>query len=662
MTLPTACPLDCPDRCAMEATVAEGRLLRLEGSHRSPWTAGFICQKVADFPARVHGPHRIGRPARRVGPKGPGARFEPISWDEALDVLTAEFQARLSRPAGGGAIQPVWYGGSNGLLTGGAMDQRFWDRIGARRLDRTLCAANNGAAAARVWPGMPAASQSDVDAAAVVVVWGMNPKASGIHLLPALQRLHKRGGSLIVVDPRQTSICAGALHIPLLPGTDHALAKALLHIALRDGHVDWGWLRAEVDGADEVAARMQAWTPARAAAECGVDVGRIEEMARIYAAGAPSLLRCGWGAERNRRATTGYEAILMLPAFYQQVGRRGAGYALSSSGGYGMTRSQWNTVPNPAPNPWPVTNLSQLAQTLDESRDPVIDLVFVYNCNPVATVPDQRRLVAALRAPGRFVVVHEQVWTDSCDEADLVLPATTFAEHHELSRSYGGYDLHWAPPVIPPVGEARSNHALFQGLAARLGFGDEPAFQPDAVALAAQIVTGSLGAEAWARLQRDQVLLPEAPVQWVDRRPTRRPDWTGLAAEVDSPARDAALPLVLLSPASPRAITSTGFESVEADSIFLDIHPEDAGERGLAEGDWLRVFNSLGEVVVRAHLDPALRRGVVSLPKGLWRKHTRNGWTATALAPPEVDPIGQGACYNDARVEVSRWVEGLAQA
>ena len=648
MKLPTACPLDCPDRCAMTATVDGDRLTALQGSPRSPWTAGYICQKVHDFPARVHGPHRVATPLRRTSAKGEAPAFTPISWTEAIALLAGHMRALLDGP-GPGAIQPVWYGGSNGLLTGGGLDARLWARLGVRRLDRTLCAANNGAAADRVWPGMPAASQADVDHAQTLVLWGMNPQASGIHLQPPIKRLRDRGGALIVVDPRRTRAAAAAtLHLPILPGTDHALARALLHIALRDGHVDWDWIEARVDGARVLADRFAAWPPARAAAECDVPVGHIEEMARLYAQGSPSFLRCGWGAERNRRATAAYDAILMLPAFYRQVGRRGAGYALSTSAGYGIDKSRY--LGPATPSPWAPTNLSRLAHTLHTADDPRIELVYVYNCNPVATVPDQRALIDALRAPRRFVVVHEQVWTDTCDEADLVLPATTFAEHHELSKSYGGYDLHWSPPVIPPVGEARSNHAVMAALGAALGLG--PDFQQTETELAKQIVTTAFGPAAWDQLQRDHILLPPAPVQWTEVTPTRRPDWSALAPEIEAPARDAHRPLALITPASPQAITSTGFESIDPAAIFLDMAPADAATRGLSTGQAVAVESSLGRIELRLRVDPDLRPGVVSLPKGLWRRHTLNGWTGAALAPPEVDPIGQGACYNDARVDV----------
>lgn len=652
-TVPVACPLDCPDRCAMDAVVSDGRLLQLKGSRRSRWTGGYICKKVQDWPARVHGADRVLHPARRVGPKGPGARFEPISWSEALDTLAGRMGA-LVEQGRGGAIQPVWYGGSNGLITGGAMDQRFWARIGARGLERTLCAANTAAAVARVWPGLPSASQEDVELATTAVVWGFNPHASGIHLVERLNALKARGGAVVVVDPRAIPSVRGALHLPLLPGTDFGLAMSLLHIALRDGFVDWGWLRAQVDGAEAVAPRVEGWTPARAAAICGVEAGLIEEMARIYRAGAPSFIRCGWGPERNQRGVLAYEAMLMLPAFYGHLGRPGGGYSLSTSAGYGMDKALLSGIPNPRPAPPRPTNLSRLADALATEDDPRLELVYVYNCNPVATVPDQVSLVRELRQPDRFVVVHEQVWTDTTDEADLVLPATTFVEHADLSRSYGGYTLHWSVPAIPPVGEARSNHAVFQALAERLGFGDEAAFRDSEADIAARVITAAFGADTWATLQSTGTVDLPRKIQLQDVFPSRRPDWSGLLEEATAPTRDRERALHLISPACTAAISSTGFERQPAGSGRLSLSPGDAARLGVRSGDPVRVTSSLGEVDIIATIDLAHRDGVAAIPKGLWRKHSLNGWTANALAPAEVDARGGGACYNDARVDVRR--------
>ena len=635
-TLPSACPLDCPDRCSLTVEVEDDEVKAIRGDHRWAFTQGYICAKVAGFGQRVHGPERIRHPMIRTA-----AGFRQATWTEAMDLVEARFR-EIIETDGPEAIMPVWYGGSNGLITGGGVDQRLWNRMGFTRCLRTLCAANTGAGAKAVYGNMAGSDLLDIDESNLVIVWGMNPSASGIHLLPLLKRLKDRGGSVVVVDPRATPLARGAaLHLPVLPGTDVPLALSLMHVAFTEGLADEAFLAEHCEGVAELRAEAMAWTPARAAEVCGVPAADIQRLARLYAAATPAMIRCGWGPERNRNGTDSVRAVLMLPAVFGKLGLRGGGYALSTSAGYGMDSARWQGGSSAR-----AINLSQLGRALEETVEPPIRATWIYNCNPAATVPDQQRVVAELSRPDRFVVVHEQVWTDTCELADVVLPATTFLEHKELSKSYSGYVLQWSEPVIPPVGESRSNHDVLQELGARLGSPD-PISEED---LAEQMVATSPHDLDWARLREERALALPRPVQMVDTRPEGKICLAPPPLHRPPPV-DADLPLILISPATAKAISSTMYETERG--VPLAMHPEDAAARELSEGDPIRIFNPRGEVRTTLHLDPNLRTGVVSLPKGLWRRATANGWTSNALISDHVDATGGGACYNDARVEVA---------
>jgi anaerobic selenocysteine-containing dehydrogenase len=323
---------------------------------------------------------------------------------------------------------------------------------------------------------------------------------------------------------------------------------------------------------------------------------------------------------------------------------------MSTSGGYRIDKQQIEV-----PHTGRLLNMSQLGRDLLERRDPPIRSLYVYDCNPVATVPDQARVIAGLSRPDLFVVVHEQVANDTTDYADVRLPATTFLEHKELSRSYGGYLLQWATPAIPPVGESRANHAVFGALAAALGL-DEPSLQITEDALAAEVVAAvpAAPADAWARLQADRFVKLPSLVQFVDVFPSKKISF--LAADPPryrEPPVDADRPLVVISPASSRGISSTFFETLGVDEARVSVHPDDAVAYGLTEGAPARVWNSVGETVLRVRVDAGMRPGVAMIPKGVWRRSTQNGFSGNALVPDHVDERGGGACYNDARVSIA---------
>jgi anaerobic selenocysteine-containing dehydrogenase len=658
----TACPLDCPDSCSLLVAVEDGRVVGLEGSRANPLTQGFICSKVRRFPEHLYGRARLLQPAVRSGPKGAG-ELRRVSWDEALELLVGRLRETRDR-SGGEAILPLYYGGSNGLLTQDTTDTRLFHRLGASRLARTVCAAPSGRAYEGLYGRMPGVALEDYASARLIVVWGANPSVSGIHLVPIIKRAREAGARLVVVDPRRTPLAKRAdLHLPVRPGADLVVALAVIRALFDSGRADARFLAAHTTGADELRRRAAPWTLERAAAEARVDVARLEELVELYASLSPAVIRCGWGPERNRNGGSATAAILALPAVAGKLGVRGGGFTLSSGAAH-PTRSA-AAEPPPATR---VVNMNRVGEALLEMRDPRIELLFVYNANPLMTLPNQERVRRGLEREDLFTVVFEQVMTDTARYADLVLPATTFLEHDDLARGYGAQVLHRVAPIIDPVGEARSNLEVFAELLERLDLA-RPGEATTAAALTAQIVAP----EVADRLARGEVLRPAGangeggPVQLVDVHPRTtdgrihlvpeeldREAPHGLYAYQPDPASDR-FPLTLISPATSRTISSS-LGQLHRRQVALALHPDDAAVRGLvgvAEGGGLvRVYNDLGEVRCRLRLDADLEPGVALLPKGLWSHNTASGTTANAVSPDSLADLGGGACFNDARVEV----------
>jgi anaerobic selenocysteine-containing dehydrogenase len=657
----TACPLDCPDACSLAVTVQHGKVIEIDGSERNPVTGGFICAKVRKFGERVYGPDRLLYPGVRKGRKGLG-QFERVSWNEALELIVDRFTA-VKASDGGSAILPFSYGGSNGLLTQDNLDAQLWRRFGTSRLDRTVCAAPTGAANKALYGKMPSVTYADYPHAALIVLWGVNPSASGIHLIPYVREAQKRGARLVVIDPRSTPLTRSAdIHLAVRPGTDLALALAVHRYLFANGEADERFLREQTHGADELRERADPWTIARAAETCGVAPDVVERFAALYAESAPALIRCGWGLERNRNGGSAAMAIMALPAVGGKFGVRGGGYSMSNSASWGIERT-WIGTDEPNTR---LVNMNHLGRALTDYDDPPVKILFVYNCNPAATVPDQRHVLRGLEREDLFAVVFEQVMTDTALYADVVLPATTFLEGYDFARGYGPISLDLARPVIDAVGEARSNADVFGELCARLGLlgADEPRGELDLMVTVLESLPGSVGADVRAGT-RPAPPFGTAPIQFVDvfpNTPDRKVDLFPRALDASTPIglyrfqpdpATEAYPLALISPASEKTISSTLGELPRGD-VKLVMHPSDAGTRGLVDGDLVRMFNDLGEVHCTLQVNASVRPGTVSLPKGLWRRSTRNGFTATALAPDTLSDLGGGACFNDARVQVER--------
>ncbi len=511
---------------------------------------------------------------------------------------------------------------------------------------------------------MPSVTYQDYPEAKLILVWGANPATSGIHLMPYLKEARDRGATIVVVDPRATTVARQAdIHLMLKPGTDVAVALAVHRHLFESGAADEAFLAAHTTGAERLRERAQPWTFARAADVSGVPAAQIEQVARLYAAASPALVKCGWGLERNRNGGNAAMAVLALPAVGGKFGVRGGGYSMSNSSSWGITRT-WLTDPEADTR---VVNMNRVGRELLEPTGTPIRGLFVYNCNPAATLPDQQRVLAGLGREDLFTVVFDQVLTDTAVYADVVLPATTFLEHYDFAKGYGPITLQLGRPVIEPVAESRPNADVFSELAARmdLAHAGDPEGELDQMlgviaglppALGAAVRRPGHGAAAARRTAR-----PVRGCLSAHRRRARSHLWSdalsaeapnGLYAYIDDPATEQ-FPLALISPASERTISSTLGE-LDRPAVRLELHPDDAAPRGIEDGDEVRVANDLGALECRVKITGLVRPGTVAFPKGVWRRHTANRLTSNALVPDTLTDLGAGACFNDARVQVTR--------
>jgi anaerobic selenocysteine-containing dehydrogenase len=662
--------MDCPDSCALEVTVAEGRIARIQAAPEEtsghPNTQGFICDKVGKFDRRVYHDTRILYPQRRVGPKG-AAQFERISWDEAIETIVEKFREIIAR-WGAEAILPYHYDGSNGLLSHEFLDAYLFAKLGASRLARTLCAAPATAVAMGMYGKMPGVAFQDYPNARAIIIWGANPKFSNIHLVPYLRQAKKNGAFIAVVDPiRNFSLGEIDLHLPVYPGADLPVALAMIRLWNEEGRLDHAFLSQHADGLEPLLAAASEWPVERAAAAARVPAGDIEKLARAFAVSTPAVIRVGWGTERNQNGGQALAAVMAMPALLGKFGVRGGGYTLSNSGAAKLDSAKLFGAGSPPAN-WTARelNMSQLGHLLTNGLTPPVKSLFIYDCNPVATAPDQNSILRGLAREDLFTVVHEQVMTDTAPYADILLPAVTFLEQHEIKRSYGSYIVGGVQPVIEACGEAKPNEWVFAQLGRALGFSDEP-FGWDTATCMRKVseafslygnpcepvpaATGGIQGYSFpggGPVQFESVL-PMTP----DGKVHLTPPALGPSPFQYQPVNADGFPLALVSASNNKMISSTLGE-FNYPELWLTLHPADAAARGISDRDEVRVFNNLGEVRCRARISDRVRDGVCGLPKGAWRKSSRNGQTSTALCPQHVNEVAGGACFNDARVEVER--------
>lgn len=658
-TVETVCPLDCPDACTLSITLRGGLIAKIDGSTANDVTRGYICAKVRRFGQRIYGEDRLQFPAVRRGPKGKG-KFRRVSWDAALDLIAEKLDA--ARAAHGAeSILPLCYGGSNGMLTQDYADAILFRRLGASRLLRTVCAAPTGAANAGLYGKMASTVYHDYPSARLILVWGVNPGVSGIHLMPFLKEARDLGATIVTVDPRATTIARQSdIHLAVRPGTDLVVALAIHRHLFEEGLADAAFLDAHTTGAERLRERAGPWTFERAAEVSGVPAEQIRQVADLYARASPALVKCGWGLERNRNGGSAAAAVLALPAVAGKFGVRGGGYSMSNSASWNIERT-WLKDGEAGTR---AVNMNHVGRELLTPSGTPIHALFVYNCNPAVTLPDQHRVLQGLAREDLFTVVFDQVMTDTAAYADVVLPATTFMEHYDLVRAYGPMHMELGRPVIEPQGESRSNTDVFMDLVRRLDLSSDGDPSDDLDAMLT--VLGGLPEQIGDELRANWRATPPfegRPIQFVDVFPSTvdrkvhlcpehldQQAPLGLYGFQDDPATER-YPLALISPASDRTISSTLGE-LERPDVLLEMNPSDAEPRGIDEGDAVRIVNEMGEVMVRVRLTHLVRPGTVAMPKGVWRRHTDNGWTSNALVPDTLADLGGGACFNDARVDV----------
>ena len=671
---PSVCTFDCPDTCSLSVTVEDGRISKVRGSEALPYTAAVICNKVAqDMGAFVHGPHRLLHPMRRTGPKGAG-QFERITWNDALDTIHARVSEVIDR-WGPQAVTPLNYAGPHGFLAGDSMSLRFFHRLGASRVyRRSLCGGVRTEAWVGTYGAVPGAPPEIAANAALNVVWGNNATVANLHLVRGVRQAKRKGGRLVVIDPLRTKIAEQAdLHLQLLPGTDTLLAWSVAAELERNGALNAGFIAEHVLGADEFLARAREWPVARAAAACGVPENDIVTFARWLAQADPLVLAPGNGLERGRNGGSGIRAAITLPALLGKFGK-GSGIVLGAGNAFPKTVAKLQR-PDLAPPGTRTLNLIEIGRHLDsDDIDPPLRAVFIYNHNPIVVHPEQNRMRRGLAREDVFAVGIELAMTESMQHCDILLPAATSFEYADLYPSYGHQWLQRAEPVIAPLGESLPNTEIFRRLAARFGF-DEPCFtatdaelMDDAVDQAdprlrgirpSQIPTSQalqMQGPDGAPLTLFQNVLPATPsgkIELVSDSLAAR--WGAAARVTEWRARESAYPLMLISPASDKRISSTlGDLAASRQAPKLLMHPGDAAARGLASGVEVRVWNELGEVVLPLGITGAVRPGVVSSEKGAWLNTSRTGQTISALVSADMRAdLAQGACFNDTRVEVA---------
>ena len=670
---PSVCPLDCPDTCSLTVTVDDEKIVSIKGSRANPYTAGVLCAKVPEFyPGFVHGEGRLRTPLRRTGAKGEG-RFERIAWSEALDLVHARFTAVIAAH-GPQAILPLNYAGPHGMLAGGSMDLRFFHRLGASLLDRRpLC----GGIRTEAWVGTfgpaPGVRPEQAEHAKLIVAWGSNVTWSNLHIVPIINRARRAGAKLVIVDTRRTKIAEQAdLHIALRPGTDVVLAWAIAADLERRGALDRVFIARHVEGFEDYMALARRYSVTDAARICGVDERLVQQFADWYRTISPAVITVGNGLERNKNGGSGIRAIFALPALAGKFGVPGGGLINGAGFAFPKTPARLGR-PDLVPPGTRLINIIDVGRHLnDATLSPPIKALFIYNHNPLVVHPEQNVLRRGLAREDLFVVGSDVVMTDSLAYADVVLPAASHFEHADLFAAYGTHWLQRADRVIPPQGEALPNTEIFRRLSARFAF-DDPAFR----ASDAELMDDALdGADARMAGKRPSAIpLDRATPMTVDGGGEEAilfknvfPKTKSGKVELASPYLEgkygarlpswrpvtSSYPLTLISPASDQRITSTfGGLHVGDGPPPLEMHPDDARARNLRDGMRVRVWNDLGEVRLPLRVTDIIPRGVVCTLKGAWMATSDNGQTISALCPADHADISEGACYNDARVEVA---------
>ena len=679
VTRHSVCSLDCPDTCALLIDVDEqGHGSRLRGNPDHPVTRGFLCGKVARYLEREYSPDRLLYPQKRCGAKGEG-RFERISWDEAIDTI-ADRLRRVAAEFGPEAVLPYSYGGTIGLLQGSGMDRRFFHRIGASRLDRTIC-SSAGAAGLNATLGMRYGTEPEqFRSSRLIIAWGANIHGTNVHLWPFIVEARRNGAKLYVIDPIDTRTARLAdRHFAINPGSDLALALGLMHVIFAERLEDRAYLVDHTTGIDDLRDKAAAYTPDRVSALTGIAADDIIALAREYATLRPAVIRLNYGIQRSERGGRAVAAIAALPALTGSWREPGGGFQLSTSQAFQIDRAALERpdlqLRSPLGRENRIVNMSELGRALAELDTPPVKALVVYNSNPAAVAPNQNLVLTGLRRGDLFTVVLEQFQTDTADYADILLPATTFLEHTDLYLAYGHYYLQLGRPVLPAPGECRSNVEIFRMLAARMGLDEPCLFESEDEMIRTILASGHpflegidlerLDREHFARLnvsQPGEPFLPFANGNF--GTPGARCNLAAAAVEYHPPAESrlgsaslrARYPLEFLSSKNDDNMNSSfGYRAdVDAEAARLYLHRDDAESRGIVSGDRVRAYNDRGSVFYTARVDSQVRAGVVRSPGVRWNKLSENRSSANALTSDRLTDLGGGAVFYSCLVQVEK--------
>jgi len=674
-----ACPHDCPDTCALLTTVDDnGVATRVQGNPDHRHTDGVLCAKVSKYTERSYHPERVLTPLKRTGPKGPGGsgQFTPVSWDDALADIAQRLKTIAARDPE--AILPYSYAGTMGMVQGESMDRRFFHRLGASLLDRTICASAGAEALTQTLGGKVGMKVEFFAESQLILIWGSNSIGSNLHFWRYAQQAKRSGAKLVCIDPRKSETADKCHeHIALRPGTDAALALALMHELIAHDWLDHDYIARHTLGWDQLRERALQWPPERAAEICGIPVEQIRQLARDYGTTKPAAIRLNYGMQRVRGGGNAVRAVACLPALTGAWRHRAGGLLLSSSGQFPAQRAvlqRPDLMPQAAAGRVPRTiNMTTIGDDLLREASPAfgpkVEAVVVYNSNPVAVAPDSGKVVRGFAREDLFTVVLEHFQTDTADYADYILPATTQLEHWDVHLSYGHTDVVLNRPAIAPLGEARSNAQIFRDLAARMGFAD-PCFADTDEALCRQAFGDAvdyalLESQGFATVAIPDALFAEGnfpspsgkcefysarlAAQGLGGLPNHLPNY-------ELQGTDARYPLAMISPPARNFLNSTfvnvtSLRNIEGRPI-LEIHPDDAEARGIANDAVVRVFNDRGSYQCHATVSRRARPGVVNGLGIWWRKLGLDGTNVNEVTSQALTDLGRAPTFYDCLVEV----------
>lgn len=663
----------------MVTTIRDGIAIKVHGNTDHPATHGALCTKVSRYPERTYHPERLLHPLRRIGPKGSG-QFEQVSWDTALSDIAARLTAIASRgPRGAEAILPYSYAGTMGLVQGESMAARFFNRLGASQLDYTICAAAGGEGLVQTLGGKIGMRVQFFAESKLILIWGSNSIASNLHFWRHVQTAKRNGAKVICIDPRFTETAEKCHeHIALLPGTDAALALSIMHELIVNDWLDHAYIAQHTHGWDKLRERALQWNPERAASVCGITPEQIRSLAKDYGQagikGDPAAIRMNYGLQRVRGGGNAVRAIACLPALTGAWRHRAGGVLLSSFGTFNVNKAALQR-PDLRGKPARTINMSTIGDDLlrpsDNTFGPKIEALIVYNSNPVAVAPESSKVVAGFSREDLFTVVLEHFQTDTADYADYVLPATTQLEHWDIHTSYGHTDVLLNRPAIRAQGLAKPNTEIFREIAKKMGF-TEPCFAEDDQSLCKAAFGSSID---FSLLQRNgfvPIAVQDAPFAH-GGFPTPSGKCEFFSSRLESQGLDGlpnhignyetgethpSFPLAFISPPARNFLNSTfvnvkSLRDIEGEPL-LEISPQDAARRQIADGDIVRVFNGRGSYRCKARVGGQARQGVVNGLGVWWRKLGLDGRNVNELTSQRLTDLGRGPTFYDCAVQVEK--------